>query len=352
MSISVPTPPSPAPQAGQPIPVVRITSDLAVSAAGRLVSQSNSDIETAARRLVASAPEHGIDLSLIWGTVDGARGKRKVRQACLAVLGAGRTAMLFVSEPTPDGDFGDPKKALAERVAVIDAACDHLGRELSERVHIAQALPDPAEKWSVEAFERAGFIKVGDLSYLRRDPAPMPRTARQKDAKRSDPLPQGVTIKRISDLGRVSVDKTLVQALDRTYIDTLDCPELCGLRETKDVLESHRDTGTYDPMSWWMVLDKGEPHGCALFSPCPDVHAAELVYLGLSPQLRGKGLGRLLLMKGLEELRDQHPSWAMTLAVDHRNAPAIKLYKSLGFKPFGERVAFVRPVRKPSRRGL
>src|SRR3954468_272901 len=89
VSISVPTP---APHAGAPIPAVRITSDLAVAAAARLVSQSNTDIETAARRLVASAPEHGIDLSLIWGTVEGARAKRKVRQACLVVLGAGRTA--------------------------------------------------------------------------------------------------------------------------------------------------------------------------------------------------------------------------------------------------------------------
>ncbi len=97
--------------------VVRITPDLALSAAGRLVSQSNPNIETAAKRLVASAPEHGIDLSLIWATLEPRQGRKapKVRQACLAVLGAGRTAMLFISEPAPGGDFGDPARALEER---------------------------------------------------------------------------------------------------------------------------------------------------------------------------------------------------------------------------------------------
>jgi ribosomal protein S18 acetylase RimI-like enzyme len=68
------------------------------------------------------------------------------------------------------------------------------------------------------------------------------------------------------------------------------------------------------------------------------------VYLGLSPELRGRGLGRVMLCKGIDELQHRHPTWGMTLAVDHRNTPALRLYASLGFKPFGERVAMVRPV--------
>jgi ribosomal protein S18 acetylase RimI-like enzyme len=332
--------------------VVRVSKELELAAATRLVSQSNPDIETAARRLVASAPVHGIDLSLIWGTLEpGKTRKPKVRQACLAVLGAGRTAMLFVSEPAPDGDFGDAGAALAERIAVIDAACEHLGKEVSDHVQIAQALPDPAEPWSVEAFTGAGFVNVGNLSYLRREAGPLPQTPAAPGAKgkaaRTDPplnLGPGVTLRRVSELATQGLDETMVEALDRTYIDTLDCPELCGLRETRDVLDSHRDTGQYDPKLWWLVFLNGEPHGCALFSRCPEVRAAELVYLGLSPALRGRGMGRTLLRMGIEEVRREHPTWSMTLAVDHRNAPARHLYESLGFRPFGERVAFVRRV--------
>jgi ribosomal protein S18 acetylase RimI-like enzyme len=335
--------------------VIRIPPELRLSAAGRLVSQSNPSIETAAKRLVASAPEHGIDLSLIWGTVEPRQGRKmaKVRQACMAVLGAGRTAMLFISEPAPGGDFGDPARALTERVATINAACAHLGRELGNRVAIAQALPDPAESWSVESLTAAGFTKVGDLSYLRREAGPLPRAQGARGARTRIPLSSietgatiepGLTVSRASDLDEAIVDRILLEALDRSYIDTLDCPELCGLRETRDVLASHRDTGEFDPRTWWVLFFKGAPHGCALFSDCPELRCAELVYLGLSPQLRGRGLGRLMLCKGLEELQHRHPLWSMTLAVDHRNTPALRLYASLGFAAFGERVAMVRPI--------
>jgi len=329
VSRSVPNPAS----AGRPI-AVRISPDLALAAAGRLVSQASNDTEAAARRLVASAPSHGIDLSLIWATLDQ---RRRVRQACLAVPGAGRTAMLFLSEPMPEGE--DAAQALAERVAVLDAACDHLGQEPSQRVHIAQALPDPTEPWFVDALTHARFTMVGHLSYLRRPAGPTPRPVKPFQT------PEGVTLTRVSDLPKSKVDAALVAAMDRSYVDTLDCPELCGLRETRDILASHKDTGKFDPHTWWLVTYQGEPHGCALFSAVPDAASAELVYLGLSPEIRGKGLGKHLLLQGIEELRRRHATWPMTLAVDRRNAPALRLYGALGFRSFGERIAFVRPVR-------
>jgi GNAT superfamily N-acetyltransferase len=305
---------------------------LALAAATRLVSQSTNDIEGAARRLVASAPAHGIDLSLIWATMDQ---RRRVRQACLAVPGAGRTAMLFVSEPEP---AGDGLGALEERVAVLDAACAHLGKEPSKRVHIGQALPDPTEPWFVAALEAAAFTMVGHLSYLRRPAGPVPK------ARKKFEFAEGITLTRVSDLAKSKIDAMLVEAMDRSYLDTLDCPELCGLRETKDILASHKDTGKLDTSTWWLVCKEGQPHGCGLFSAVPDAASCELVYLGLSPEIRGKGLGKHLLTLGIEELRRKHASWPMTLAVDQRNEPALHLYRAFGFKSFGDRIAFVRPV--------
>jgi GNAT superfamily N-acetyltransferase len=337
VSVSVPTPaPTNRPS------VVRISPDLALAAASRLVSQANSDIEAAARRLVATAPSHGIDLSLIWATLETQGAKKRVRQACLAVPGAGRTAMLFISEPAPGGDPGGPRQALAERAAVLEAACEHLGKERSGRVQIAQALPEPGEEWFVEALVSAGFINVGHLAYLRRPAGPTPQVP-------SGPLPEGITLRRVSELPKTRVDATLVQAMERSYVDTLDCPELCGLRATKDILASHRETGNYDPMLWWVVYRDAEPHGCAFFSAVPDAKSSELVYLGLSPQVRGMGLGKRLLAMGLEEMRARHASWPMTLAVDRRNTVALRLYESFGFASFGERIAFVKPVRELAR---
>jgi ribosomal protein S18 acetylase RimI-like enzyme len=337
VSVSVPTPaPTGRPHA------VRISPDLALAAATRLVSQASNDIESAARRLVASAPTHGIDLSLIWATLETYRSKKRVRQACLAVPGAGRTAMLFVSEPAPGGDFGDPRQAVAERTAVLEAACDHLGQEPSKRVQIAQALPDPSEPWFVQALVDGGFTNVGHLAYLRR---PAGAVGRLKPYT----LPEGIALTRVSDLPKSRVEPLLVEAMNRSYEDTMDCPELCGLRATKDILASHRDTGTYDPETWWLIYKDAQPQGCALFSPVPDAGSAELVYLGLSPQIRGLGLGRHLLAMGLEEMRARHASWPMTLAVDRRNKPALHLYGSFGFRSFGERIAFVKPVREVAR---
>ena len=39
-------------------------------------------------------------------------------------------------------------------------------------------------------------------------------------------------------------------ALDRSYVDTMDCPELCGMRATADILASHKATGEFDPSLW------------------------------------------------------------------------------------------------------
>ena len=76
------------------------------------------------------------------------------------------------------------------------------------------------------------------------------------------------------------------KALERSYVDTLDCPELCGLRVVDDVLESHRSVGVFDPGMWWLVMAEDEPEGCMLLSACPEQNAVELVYLGISPRLR------------------------------------------------------------------
>jgi len=62
----------------------------------------------------------------------------------------------------------------------------------------------------------------------------------------------------------------------------------------------------------------------------PDGVTWELAYLGIVPQRRRLGLGRALTLHALHALSDQ-PATRMLLCVDERNAPARKLYQSLGF---------------------
>jgi len=321
---------------GPPPEVVRITHDLVPAAARRLVQQQGQDIDEAARRLVTSAPIHGIDLTLAWGVLGhDARGNILVRQVCMGVPGSGRTAMLFLSEPFPDGDPGGEAVSRVERIACINALCAYLGQEMPSRVRLAQSLPEPGESWAIRALEGAAFVNVGNLAYLRKPAGPANAQAPS--------WPEGVVVRRFDQLGD-DRERILIEALERTYIDTLDCPELCGLRDVRDVLASHRATGSFDPALWWVVFSGTQPEGCALMNRCPEQRSIELVYLGLGPALRGKGLARSLLVFAIAHAARGTTAWPVTCAVDARNAPALGLYKGLGFSGFARRVAFVRPT--------
>lgn len=331
-----------APNRDTPLQAQRIPEAEVLAAAIRLVPQKMANREAAARRLLAAAPTHGIDTSMIWATVEPDRHPLRVRQACLAVPGSGRTLMIFVSEPAPTGDSGGSVAATAERRACIDAAVQHAGtltdQDAKPRIAIAQALPDPRDAWAIEAFKAAGFQCVGTLSYMR---CPL----RQRPASPTNAeWPNGISVVRASSLGeQAQQDEVLLEALESSYVNTLDCPELCGLRETRDILASHRSTGVFDPELWYIILADGRPRGCMLLSRCPDLRSVELVYLGLAPELRGKGIAARLLAIG--SARCVSPAVdELTCAVDQRNQPALALYARAGFKPFGQRVALVKPL--------
>lgn len=334
---------------GAPWPApVRLEPDLYLAAASRLVKQTEPHRQAAARRLVSGAARHGIDFSLCWATIDSAQGAAKavVRQAALAVPGSGRTAMFFVSEPMTTGDPGGPSSAEAERAACIEAACEHLKTLRtaggSPRVRLAQALPEPGEAWFSQALRRAAFVFVGDLAYLRRHLGGPDRAGELDPVKIA--WPEGVRVCLVSELnGPSDVNAALMAALDASYEQTLDCPELCGLRETADVLDSHRATGEFDPAMWFLVFAGEEPAGCMLLSRCEDQGSVELVYLGLGPKLRGRGLGSELMSLGVRVSANTGLG-ELACAVDTRNTPALRVYRQAGFTQFGVRRAMVKPL--------
>lgn len=335
------------PHAGPDGLPVRIPLELRVAAAARLMGDSGGVESVAGRRMVAAAASQGIDLSLMWGTLQ--RDERgvpvDVREAALLVPGTGKTAMLLFSHPRACAGAAEEAER-AERVACGRAACAWAARRdrPGPTIRLVQALPDAQELWAVRALTETGFRKVGDLAYLRRDAAGL-----EKWATLTPQWPEGVVVRNVLGAARGEPDReALIAALERSYISTLDCPELCGLRETGDVLDSHRATGQFDPKLWWLVLWRGEPHGCLLLSHSPELGSAELVYLGLSPELRGKGIATPLLRMGLgrvSRLRIDH----VACAVDLRNTPAMKLYERLGFLSTSHRVAMVRPVESETR---
>jgi len=328
---------------------VRIPSNLLVAACARLVATHSPEPQAAAHRFIGAAEEHGIDLSLMWGVLDSAQ--TEVRQACLAVLGAGRTAMMFVSADSRR--IGPPaEQATLERIATIDAACTALLTPIpgksTKGVRLAQALLETRETGALIALRRSGFRQLGDLAYMRRQPGPLTREVLGRAA--SPELPAPFRMASVADLtmsGRTStaIDAMLLEALEASYIDTKDCPELCGLRDASDVLESHKAVGRYDPAFWWLLLDSDRPVGCSLFSVSPEHDSLELVYLGLAPAARGKRIGAALLLASLRQLGDRIlMTGGVTCAVDTRNTAALRLYQRASFRRFGVRIPMVRPL--------
>jgi mycothiol synthase len=70
----------------------------------------------------------------------------------------------------------------------------------------------------------------------------------------------------------------------------------------------------------WLKIEPGSPTG-------------EIYVIGVHPDAAGRGLGRTLLVAGLQRLRDRGCT-AATLYVEAHNAAAVNLYRSLGFTDF------------------
>ena len=192
---------------------------------------------------------------------------------------------------------------------------------------IAQALLDEsASRHAAADLARGGMPRVTELVYLERPTGP----PLEPDPRW--PIP-GLAWRGYGP----STDTEFREALEATYMGSLDMPELEGARSLDDVLAGHKAGGRFDPDRWRIGRLVGEPETLAvvLLSDLPDRDAWEVAYLGLSPEARGRGLGRAGLDHALELARPV--VGRLELAVDVRNLPAYRLYREAGFRPFDRR---------------
>ena len=88
--------------------------------------------------------------------------------------------------------------------------------------------------------------------------------------------------------------------------------------------------------------------GCLLVNLHPDVNHAEIVYLGLIPEVRGRGWGLLLTRRAQQLARERHCE-RVVLAVDAANEPAARLYADAGFSQFDRRAIWIRSLSETSK---
>jgi ribosomal protein S18 acetylase RimI-like enzyme len=307
-----------------------LPADLRLAAAERLVEAVGPAAREAARRIVDAGADGGIAFDHAYATIDVDR--RAVRELALAIPSPGRSTLVFLSRPDAAGDRP------TERAHCAAALTEHLS-----------ALPG-RERWGVDALVAARWRIVGELAYMRRPlrPDDAPRSGLLRHREAEPELPDGVELEpfRIPDLGSANMG-VLVNALDDSYRDTLDCPELCGMRRTSDIVASHAAIGRPELAIWTLVRHEGRPAGAVLLAGLPEQRCYELVYIGLGPSLRGQGLGEILMRRAITQLGARvkqsaaRSGWSLTCAVDTANTPAVRLYERLGFIAFDRRVACV-----------
>jgi len=266
-----------------------------------------------------------IDFSGLWI----ARRRGTIAGVLLTQPLAGRAAGVWAPEVVE----GWGRAATARRLLV--AALDHLR---TSGVQIAQALVDgSAPARASTDLTRAGLPKITELDYLERD------TTRPIDLE-----PPCLNLSWRAFGPETEEEFRLV--LQSTYSDSLDMPELEGVRSLDDVIAGHRATGRFDPSRWLVGQVSGEPAASAvvLLSAIPDRDTWEVAYLGLTPAARGRGLA-LAALEFARRLASPHAD-RLELAVDRRNTPAVRLYHDAGFRSFDRRSVHLAVLRGSAKR--
>lgn len=298
--------------------IAPVTAERLETALQRLVGST-----AAARRLAVGHRTGQLRLDAVWG-LDGPAGGFEA--VAVLMRNAGRTAGVLLSP--------------VRRSSEVPAATDLVKALLADRrfdADLVQAMLDPDRPLDREPLLAAGFESLADLRFMDR---PLPGPPLSKEFPASESAIRDLRIEACGEAPPESLHELLLE----TYQDTLDCPGLAGARRVEDVLEGHRAAGRFRPDLWRRLLVDGRPAGLSLANPNPDAGCVELVYFGLTPPFRGRGLAGTLLGDAIRGAATTGLP-RMSLAVDDRNLPALKLYRRLGFVPGALRSALVMRVR-------
>jgi len=245
--------------------------------------------------------------------------------AAWAQVRPGGTAVVWPSQWLATSPIVVPDPLLA---AILPA--------LSTRgVTMAQSLVLDRDGPDAATLVGSGFRHLADLCYLAAPATPAESAVPSADsASPTDP---------VRPLELAAVDTTtqerLIEVIDETYRDTLDCAELDGTRRTIDVLDEYRTIGTSADKLWFLVRHDHRDVGCLLLADHPAQQQMELVYMGLVPSARGRGWGGVVVREALQIARSSERA-QVVVAVDAANWPALSMYRRAGFAGFDRRSAY------------
>lgn len=200
-------------------------------------------------------------------------------------------------------------------------------------VTLAQSLLVDRDAPEAAVLRSCGFEHVADLRYLSAAPA-----------NRSSPS-AGIHFAPIDTTN----EARLAEVVEQTYVGSLDCPSLNGLRRPADVLAEYHAIGTAG-RNLWRLVERQDSNagpetkltdlGCLLLADHPSQNQLELVYMGIVPAARGRHFGEAVVREALRIAAVQGRE-QVVLAVDAANLPAVAIYERCGFAEIDRRAAFV-----------
>ena len=202
--------------------------------------------------------------------------------------------------------------------------------ELQERkTKLAQTIMAVDDRLLAQTFEQAGFHSLAVLTY-------MERISKNYGPVSSSPE---ITFESMDHLP----DEVLQRVLQETYVDSLDCPKIHGIRSIQDIIKGHRAQGEYEPSLWTIAMRNHKPVGVLLLSPAPSAQCMELIYLGSTSDARGQGIGDAFMRLAVEQSATYGLS-RIVLAVDVNNSHAIELYSRWNFHSTHQRQTMIRKL--------
>jgi mycothiol synthase len=226
-----------------------------------------------------------------------------------------------------------PPRTDAVGEAVLKGAAAYIDER---RIPLAQLVAGEDDGYSPALNRHCGFPKFANLSYLYAELAESADTSiiAEDDTRRSAGGLQFVP--RAGDDPR-----RLSQVLEQTYIGTLDCPGLDGVRAMAEVLGGYRAQGRYSPGDWYFVVQDGVEIGALILAEHPGSGNWELVYMGVAPGARGQGIGEQIVRFARQQAA-RRGGERLVLAVDEANAHALAVYRESGFIQWDRRIVYAR----------
>lgn len=200
---------------------------------------------------------------------------------------------------------------------------------------LAQSLLISADSAEAEALLGAGFLHLAELTYLvgeTLDVGLRPTDARDDGARELH-----------FESFEPNERERLAGVVERSYVDTLDCPALNGLRTGREMLDEYEVAGSGGAKLWRFIVHEGRDVGCLILAEHAEQDQVELVYMGLVPEARKRGWGAIVARESLRIAASLGRA-RVVLAVDGANQPAVKAYQRVGFLPWEQRSAFIKSL--------